>query len=246
MESGTWVKVAPGVFHRRYQPLDIGIVVIVGGAGLLLVDTRSTPKEGAELLLDVGAAFDKPIRWVVNTHAHFDHVFGNQVFGPGSPVNARIYGHRDIVRHWRDYEGPRLAAWRRDPTWEPDKAWGDVILTAPTDLIDDALDVDLGSRTVHLVALPPGHTDTDVVVHIQDAGVWVVGDVVEESGPPMFGSGCFPALWPRQLDHLLGLLGDGDIVLPGHGRPVDKSFVATQRREVAALARAHIAAGPPL
>ena len=45
----------------------------------------------------------------------------------------------------------------------------------------------------------PGHTDTDLVVHVPDADTWVVGDVIEASGSPMFGSGCYPLEFPGSL-----------------------------------------------
>ena len=88
---------------------------IEGDDGLLVVDTGAEPAEAEEILADLASRFDRPVRWVVNTHAHFDHTFGNQVFGPGSTTDAAIHGHAGIARHFERYEGPRLAAWRADP-----------------------------------------------------------------------------------------------------------------------------------
>src|SRR5215207_7501333 len=149
-----WLTVAPGVHQRRYDPFDISIVAIEGDDGLLLVDTRVEPREGEALLADLRERFEQPVRWVVNTHAHFDHTFGNQVFGPGTATDAAIYGHANIARHFGDFEGPRLAAWREDPRREPDRHWADVRLTPPTHPLDRATTLDLGSRVVELRPSP--------------------------------------------------------------------------------------------
>jgi len=76
----------------------------------------------------------------------------------------------------------------------------------------------VGDRAVHLIPLGPGHTDTDLVVNVPDAHAWLVGDVVEASGPPMYGSGCFPLGLPLQLAFLLNEVTDADVVVPGHGQ----------------------------
>ena len=107
----TWTTVARGIHQRRGGPFDLSVVVIEGGGGLLVVDTGADPIEAADLLAEIATRFPAPVRWVVNTHAHFDHTFGNQAFGPGSATDAAIHGHAGIAAHFERYEGPRLAAW---------------------------------------------------------------------------------------------------------------------------------------
>ncbi|AWB95302.1 MBL fold metallo-hydrolase [Agromyces badenianii] len=231
-----WLTVAPGVHQRRYEPFDISIVVIEGDDGLLLVDTRAQPSEAVELAADIAAGFDRPVRWVVNTHAHFDHTFGNQVFGPGTATDAAIFGHSGVAAHFADFEGPRLAAWRADPTREPDRRWADVVLTPPTHPLDRALTLDLGGRLVELRPQAPAHTDTDLVLFLPDARVWILGDLIEESGPVMYGSGSYPLGWPGVLDALAAEMQARDLVVPGHGRVVDRAFVERQARELRLIA----------
>ncbi|WP_157002636.1 MBL fold metallo-hydrolase [Agromyces laixinhei] len=239
----TWLTVAPGVHQRRYDPFDISIVVIEGAGGLLLVDTRVQPSEAVELAADIADRFERPVRWVVNTHAHFDHTFGNQVFGPGTVTDAAIYGHARIAAHFAAFEGPRLTAWRADPGREPERQWADVMLTPPTHPLAEPLVLDLGDRLVELRPQPPAHTDTDLVLFVPDERVWILGDLIEESGPVMYGSGSFPLGWPGVLDDLAAAMRPDDRVVPGHGRVVDRAFVQRQAAELGLIAdrfrRAH-------
>jgi glyoxylase-like metal-dependent hydrolase (beta-lactamase superfamily II) len=101
-----WTEVADGVFQRRYEPLDISICVVRGRGGLLVVDTRSSPRQGTEIREHVRELSADPVVAVVNTHAHFDHTFGNQVF-----VDVPICGHALVPAHLEAYETPMLAAW---------------------------------------------------------------------------------------------------------------------------------------
>lgn len=227
-----WTEIADGVFHRRYEPLDISICLVRGADGLLLVDTRCNPREADEIVADAALIGDQPIRWVVNTHAHYDHTFGNQRFAR----NSSIYGHHLIPAHFDAYESPRLAAWAADPAAQPQHDWTGVELTGPTHPVSAPTALNIGGREVLLLPQPPGHTDTDLVLHVPDAGVWMVGDVVEESGPPMYGSGAFPFGWPGVLDDLAARVDDGDVVVPGHGRPVGRDFVRGQARTLRLVA----------
>lgn len=238
----TWTTVARGVHQRRGGPFDLSVVVVEGDHGLLVVDSGADPDEGEEILADLRTRFDRPVVALVNTHAHFDHTFGNQAFGPGSVTDAAIHGHAGIARHFERYEGPRLAAWRANPAREPGRRWSDVRLVPPTHPVDEATTLDLGGRVVELRPQPRAHTDTDLVVLLPVERVWIVGDLVEESGPPMYGSGCFPLDWPRVLESLVAELRQGDLVVPGHGRVVDRAFVARQAAELATIAERFVAA----
>lgn len=175
----TWTRVAHGVHQRRGGPFDLSVVVIEGDDGLLVVDTGAEPAEAEEILADLASRFDRPVRRVVNTHAHFDHTFGNQVFGPGSTTDAAILGHAGIARHFERYEGPRLAAWRADPTREPDRRWADLRLVPPSHPVERMTRLDLGGRDVELLPQAPAHTDTDLVLLVPAQRVWIVGDLVE-------------------------------------------------------------------
>lgn len=233
MTASGWLEVGRGVFQRRYDPMDVSVIVVAGPTGLTVIDTRNNPAEAEEVIRDAADRFGLPIVAVVNTHAHYDHSFGNQSF---AALPASIYGHHLVPRHFADHEGPRLAAQQADPSREPDKAWAHVVLTPPDVLVAKPLVVAAGGRTIELIPLGPGHTDTDLAVLVPDARVWLLGDVIEESGPPMFGSGSFPLAWPGVLADLLRLIEPGDVVVPGHGAAVDRDFVARQMESLQKVA----------
>ena len=110
-----WQEVGDGCFRRRYRAFDLNIGVVRGSDGLLVLDTRADLRQ-AEELLDHLAAFGQPVRWVVNSHWHFDHLFGNQRFreaasGSGRPDDAEVaadlelWGHDLHGRHARLGDG---------------------------------------------------------------------------------------------------------------------------------------------
>ncbi|GAA4490051.1 MBL fold metallo-hydrolase [Microbacterium panaciterrae] len=234
-----WIEVARGVFQRRYEPMDVSVGVIAGRTGVTVVDTRNNPAEAAEIVRDVEERFALPILPVVNTHAHYDHTFGNQIF---AERDIPIYGHRLIPEHFAQYERPRLQKVQEHPESEPDEAWAQVRLTPPTVLIDAPRRIDVGGRVIELRPLPPGHTDTDLAVLVPDVRAWFLGDVVEESGPSMFGSGSYPLDWPGALDVLLERIRPGDVLVPGHGSVIDRDFIVRQASRLRAVADGILAA----
>jgi glyoxylase-like metal-dependent hydrolase (beta-lactamase superfamily II) len=240
-----FVEIGDRCYVARYREWDVSIGVVVGTSGALVVDTRAGLGQGQRLRDDVrrlpGAA---EIQWVVNTHEHFDHVLGNGAF-----TGAAIHAHenaRDAI--------PAATAWikqlieaDREPDPEhpeiTDEILQDVLDTEPVlpdRTFSSAATIDLGDRYVELLHLGRGHTDGDLVLRVPDTDVLFAGDLVEESADrdatPGFGSDCWPLEWTGTLDRVIGLLTPASLVVPGHGVVVDRSFVETQRNDIADLA----------
>jgi len=234
LPSNQWLEVGDKVFHRRYNPADVSVGVVLGPTGATVIDTRNNPEEAQEIIRDVAELSALPIVAVVNTHAHYDHTFGNQVF---QDAGIPIYGHHLIPTHFQEYEQPLLKQAQKQPQSERDRGWHYVILTPPSRPIKTASKVVLGSRILELLPLGPGHTETDLAVLVPDAGVWFLGDIIEESGPPMFGEGSKPQGWAAVLASLLELIKPGHTVIPGHGEPVDSDFVLRQQGHLEQLAQ---------
>jgi glyoxylase-like metal-dependent hydrolase (beta-lactamase superfamily II) len=226
-----WREVADGCFVRRYEYFDVSCGVVVGGDGLLVVDTRASLAQGRELADSVRSLSALPVRAVVNTHVHFDHTFGNGAF-TGTPIVAH-----ESVPVALPADSERIKAAYAD---DPDDPLRDEVLAtevlAPTETFSSVWSVDLGDRIVEAVHPGRGHTDGDIVVRVPDADAVFGGDLVESSAPPSYGADSFPLDWPATLDIVVGLLSPSSVVVPGHGPVVDRDFVQGQRGEIVDVA----------
>lgn len=218
-----WVEIADGVFVRRYPFLDQNIGVVVGESGILIVDSRASEVHAREILADLRVITPRAPTVVVNTHAHWDHCFGNRAFRP-----CTIWGHAAGVSFLAQTLDDQLAT---TIGYAPELA-AEMASFAP-DLPDRTMTelatLDLGGRTVELRFLGRGHTDNDIVAIVQGADVVFAGDLIEGGDPPGFDDG-YPIDWPATVDALLAL-GAARYV-PGHGAVFDHSEVATQADEV--------------
>src|SRR5574340_506070 len=86
-------EVAPGLYFQ-YHHQESNNAWLVTDEGVLVIDTRQHPQRAGELLAAIRKSTDKPIRWVINTHAHGDHYFGNSVF---KREGATFIAHRDTA-----------------------------------------------------------------------------------------------------------------------------------------------------
>ncbi|MGY1729044.1 MBL fold metallo-hydrolase [Geodermatophilus sp. SYSU D01062] len=225
----TFTEVADGVFVRRHGSLDLNCGLVVGDGACLVVDTRSSPAEAADLAAAVRRVTAHP--WtVVNTHAHYDHCFGNAAFRP-----ATVWGTRGCAADLLATGEAQRAARVAELLAAGDDAAAEQVRRAPLDppdaLVDDVAVLDVGGVEVVLRFLGRGHTGHDLVVEVEDGTVFA-GDLVEEGAPPAFED-AFPAEWPATLGRLHAL-ARGPVV-PGHGAVVDADFVGAQREELLAV-----------
>ena len=227
--SGTmiWQEVGDRVFTRRFKFFNQQIGVVLGGRDVLVVDTRSTPAQAREILADLRELTRDPVTLVVDTHWHFDHAFGNSVFRPAS-----IWGHARTV--------DRLLA-RGQATIEEVAAEipaiasdiREVVIDPPDRTFEDRATVEVGDRSIELTYLGRGHTDTDIVITVPDAGVLFAGDLLEAEAPPSFGDS-YPLEWPDTVERLMSMVQDA--VVPGHGKVGDRRFVDDQLADLKSLA----------
>jgi len=227
-----WVEVGDGVLVRRYDELDLSLGLVLGRDACLVIDTGGDAGQGAEWAAAVRSVTANPWR-VLLTHAHFDHSFGTAAFLP-CPVLSHPGCRAELVA---DGETQRTE-WVRQYRVEGKPEIADRIaatrLVLPDSMLSGRTELDLGGRTVVLDSFGLGHTDHDVVAHVPDADVVFVGDLVENGAPPAF-DGSYPATWPAALSSVLDLTGPATTVVPGHGDPVDRSFVAAQRADIVAV-----------
>lgn len=221
-----WVEIGDGVFVRRYPFLRQNIGVVVGADGVLVIDTRATARLAEEIRTDLRAVTPLPVTVVVNTHAHWDHCFGNRTFRP-----SVIWGHEGCARFLEaNIDRQRAVAVEEDPSLAADV--GAVVVDPPDRTFAERATVTFGGRTVEFSHLGRGHTDHDIVVVVPGTGVLFAGDLIESDSPPWFGD-AFPLEWAATV-RALGDLG-AETIVPGHGRVVDPAFVAAQAAEIEAI-----------
>lgn len=223
-------EIGDRIFRRRYERLDQNIGVILGAESVCVIDSRSNHPDADELRSELAQLTSLPVRFLINTHMHWDHTFGNARFG-----EATIVGHHDcrrrLVEEGEDARSELLRADWVPPEWRP--AFREVEITPPTVTFVERVELHLDDRLLDLRYLGRAHTDNDIVVIVDD--VCFAGDLVEEGAPPSFGDS-YPDEWVGTLDRLLAEVPP--TVVPGHGDLVDLDFVRAQRDDIEEAVRA--------
>lgn len=173
-------KVAEGVYVHRgvHEDLDEGyhgdicnISFVVGEQGIAVIDTGGSIKVGQQLLQSIRAVSSLPILYVINTHVHPDHIFGNAAF---VAEKAQFVGHYKLP----DAMQQREAAYMRiNQQWLKQDFAGSAMIK-PSILVKDEMQIDLGKRVLTLRANPTAHTNSDLTVFDQQSATLWTGDLL--------------------------------------------------------------------
>jgi glyoxylase-like metal-dependent hydrolase (beta-lactamase superfamily II) len=227
VEDG-WVELGDRVFVRRYEFFDQNIGVILGQGEALVIDTRSNYEQARQILADLRELTRDPITVVVDTHGHWDHSYGNNLFRP-----ARIWGHERCVAFMeRNGEARKPKIEAENPEMAGQLA--EVVIDPPDQTFLETATVEVGRREVALRYLGRGHTDHDIVISVPGIEVFFAGDLVENGNVPFYSDG-YALDWPATADALAELVGDG-IVVPGHGNQAGRDFALSQAASIRAVA----------
>lgn len=220
----SWIEVGDDIYCMRYEPLDQTIGAIRTDEGLVVIDSRSHRLHAQELLADLESLDDRGPSYVINTHYHWDHTFGNDQF-----ADCVILGH-SATRRTLLQEGDEMKRALAVSDWLPPESAGlidEVVITPPSLVFEATMSLILGDREITLTHLGRGHTDSDIVIVVDD--VLFAGDLIEVGAPPSFGDS-YPTEWVETLQRMAPLCVGP--VVPGHGDVVDRTFVESQTDEI--------------
>ena len=194
------------------------VAVLRGADGLLSVDS-GIPVRGREVLEKARQVGGKPVSVLINTHWHFDHAGGNEAFGRAGAVIIATGATRK-----------RLSTDQYSEVFKMTTPASPAV-ALPSVTFDDAT-LHVGNETVHLTAVPPAHTDGDLVVHFTSRDVIHTGD--------LFSNGFYPNIdassrgWIGGMiaaaDRVLKLAGPSTKIIPGHGPIGTKEDLAAFRK----------------
>lgn len=203
-------EVAPGLYFQ-YHHQESNNAWLVSDDGVLVIDTRQHPRRAEELLAAIRKTTDKPIRYVINTHAHGDHYFGNSVF---KREGATIITHRDTQRMMQAHHGvemKRRTGYFTQTKFDP----AQVQLVLPDVTFDSKLTLNLGGRTVELLYLGPGQNPGDTLVYFPKERVMFSGGPFSKNSWPNPQFTPSMSNWVALLRKIAAM--DVDKYLGGHG-----------------------------
>ncbi len=226
--------------------------VIINEKDVLVVDSHITPASARTLVNEIRTLTDKQVRYVVNTHFHFDHAHGNQVFQDDVLIigheytRAKLTGDPLNEPSFKSFTTPipaQLDAMRKQVATEADtakkkdlqerleiqeayaEALKEIKPLPPNLTVRDRMSLFRGGREIQILFLGRGHTGGDVVVYLPQEKVLCAGDLFT-GGLGFMGDGYLDE-WIASLDELKKL--DFETVIPGHGEVIVGGAAAKER-----------------
>ena len=203
------IELETGVFARLHEGLT-NAGIIVGDDSVLIIDSLRVPSFARDLIKDVKDITDKPIQFVIDTHSHWDHSWGNEEF-----PDATIIGHKNCYAEMIDVEWNEQ--WRKKVTSSNDP-WSEegniVNITPPNMTFETSMQLYFGGRELDLKYFGRAHTSGDIYIHLPKEKIVFTGDVAQDGGVPYLGD-CYPVDWPDTDNKLAAL--PIERFMSGHG-----------------------------
>lgn len=238
-------KITDGIYYATASgTMQVGAnsPIFVNDNETLIIDSETSPTAGRALVQDIKVLTDKPVKYVIDSHFHYDHLFGNQIFGSDvqiighdhtalrlkantleqytfltsiRPIAGRVDALRQRIAQEKDPQQKAALERQVQNSLAYQEQVKEVKQTPPNVTFDNTLTLTRGGREFRLMYLGRGHTDTDVVTYLPKERLVATGDLMESVISYMGDS--YPDEWIATLDKLKAL--DFDTVMPGHGVP---------------------------
>ena len=212
------IEIAPGIFVHQGKFADVNpenggdisnLSFVVGKDAVAVIDTGGSALIGKTVREAVAAVTRTPIRYVINTHMHPDHVLGNAGFAMDSP---EYVAHHKMARGLAQRAEGYLS---RNKGWMGDAQFEGTKIVMPTKAVVDLLECDLGGRVLRLQARPTAHTDNDLTVYDTVTDTLILGDIAFAGRIPTLDGSIIG--WLKVIKTLKAETPAR--VVPGHGPP---------------------------
>jgi cyclase len=238
------IEVAKGIYLFVSKPYgDVGLdgnsVAILSNDGVLVFDTNGTPASSAAVLAEIRALTDKPVKYVVNSHWHWDHWYGTETYTHAF-LGAQVIAHEktrammagpaiEFNRPGVESQLPGyIASLERraaaDPSLRPlleedrffleQKKAAHLVLPGRT--FKDRLTLKLGERTIEVLHHDRAVTPGDAFLYLPAEKIVITGDLLVN--PVAFALSVYPTGWLRTLEKIDAM--DAAVLVPGHGAPL--------------------------
>lgn len=216
------MPVAGNVYMLQGAGGNIGLAI--GDDAVFVVDDQYAPLT-RKVIAAIATVTPHPVRFVINTHWHMDHVGGNEALGM---AGALIYAHENVRRRM-SVEGFIEALNARVPASPPG--------ALPVVTFTDAVTFHINGDSVRAVHVPPAHTDGDAIIHFTKANVVHMGDTFHNAGLPFvdLSSGGSIHGIIAAADRVLAMSNAETRIIPGHGPVADRARLRVYRDMVVAL-----------
>ena len=212
-------EIQPGIYVHQGEHLDVdhgyhgdicNIGFIIGDQSVAVIDTGGSLKIGRQLLKAIREKTSLPISYVINTHVHLDHIYGNAAFVNENPI---FVGHAELPKAMllrKEFYETTNQNYLNIPPEESIQIPPSLLIS-----INKPQEIDLGNRKLRLEAFPSAHTNNDlIVVDINTKTAWLADLMFTERTPSMDGDihGWINALEKIEKSNY-------EVIIPGHGTP---------------------------
>ena len=236
-------EVANGVYlAQTTAPLfNSNALVIVNEEDAVVVDSHLTPAKARDLVASIKSVTTKPITTLINSHFHWDHAHGNQVFDDGVQIIGHEYTRmklagtpleetqyviatagnkatlariREMLTNASEEDRPEIQKWF-DLYSQQAEDWKEIAPIPPDTTLNDRMTLFRGSREIQIHFFGRAHTGGDITVYLPAEKLAFTGDMMLQ-GPSFLGDG-YVDEWVETLENLKGLAFE--TIVPGHGNP---------------------------